>query len=51
MFGVLRYFSFFFWLFVLVIYQVDEEALEIALIVWTVINCPLFSVMLFPALN
>lgn len=39
MFGVLRYFSFFFWLFVLVIYQVDEEALEIALIVWTVINC------------
>lgn len=39
MFAVLRYFSFFFWLFVLVIYQVDEEALEISLIVWTVINC------------
>ena len=38
MFAVLRYFSFFFWLFVLVVYQVDEEALEIGLIVWTVIN-------------
>ena len=48
MFAVLRYFSFFFWLFVLVIYQVEEEDLEIALIVWTVIN---YLAVLYDALS